>query len=401
MGAMMASALSVSRLTAALWTAQAPCLPPLPPLRPGPGSDDPFRAPATSAAELNVKGMKLYREAAGQPGRGEKWEEARARYRAALAADPSFAYPRLNIASSFVRQERYADAAAEIIDLLHQHGYVPWAREILASADLGALKVRPEMAQIREAMAVSARTWGAGLSADVLFVARTKAAMNMGRTGGQGGTDAGAGQPGVFLMGVHQEIFAWSATTGRYRQVTAEDGKVLAFILSPDRRRLAYVVADKLVRNQSPLPAALRGVAIRVADTSTLTLSEPMRIGGDVTSLELTFVGTRPWIGVEGDRVAGTFVLDEEGRLVPSPDPRPRRPRTHRGGGHLDERIVLTAVDVTGARSIALPGRCGVVARERRAASGPAAIEITARNAERRTLLTRFGAGLRGLAPLY
>ena len=52
----------------------------------GPAWRDPFRAPAPAATELNAAAKVLYRQG--------KWEEARAQYRAAEAADPDFLAPR-------------------------------------------------------------------------------------------------------------------------------------------------------------------------------------------------------------------------------------------------------------------------------------------------------------------
>src|SRR5262245_55504938 len=137
----------------------ASCLPAAP--LPGLGSGDPFRAPDPKATELNSAGKSYYREG--------KWEEARVVYRAAEAADPAFLAPRLNVACSFVRQERFAEATTEVEALLAR-AYVPWAREVLEAADLGALKPRPEMARIRNAMAAAATAWGAGLDSAVRFV---------------------------------------------------------------------------------------------------------------------------------------------------------------------------------------------------------------------------------------
>ena len=113
------------------------CLPPKP--APGPGVADPFRAPDPQATELNAAAKVLYRQG--------KWEEARREYRAAAAADPSFLAPRLNIACSFVRQERFAEAVSEVRALIAT-AYVPWSREVLEAADLGALKVQPQMAEV-------------------------------------------------------------------------------------------------------------------------------------------------------------------------------------------------------------------------------------------------------------
>ena len=109
--------------------------------------------PTPKATELNSAGKNFYRDG--------KWEEARIEYRAAETADPAFLAPRLNVACSFVRQERFAEATAEVEALLAA-AYVPWAREVLEAADLGALKPRPEMARIRRAMIAAAAAWGGG-----------------------------------------------------------------------------------------------------------------------------------------------------------------------------------------------------------------------------------------------
>ena len=84
------------------------CLPATP--LPGLGVVDPFRPPDPKATELNSAGKSYYRDG--------KWEEARIEYRAAETADPTFLAPRLNIACSFVRQERFAEATAEVEALL-------------------------------------------------------------------------------------------------------------------------------------------------------------------------------------------------------------------------------------------------------------------------------------------
>src|SRR6185503_20995344 len=99
------------------------CLPVEPPA--GVGTADPFKAPEPKATELNAAAKLLYRQG--------KWEEARTQYRAALTADAAFLAPRLNIACAFVRQERFAEATAEVRDLV-ERAYVPWAREVLEAA---------------------------------------------------------------------------------------------------------------------------------------------------------------------------------------------------------------------------------------------------------------------------
>jgi hypothetical protein len=233
---------------------------------PGAGSLDPFRAPAGKALELNAAGLVPYRQG--------KWEEARAQYRAALAADPEFLAPRLNIASSFVREERFGEATAEVVALLDR-AYVPWAREIREAADLGALRVRPEMKEIQRAMAASAAKWGEGLDVSVLFVARQRTPLKI------------PGGPGVFILNPHQEVWAYSPQTERYRQLTAEDGHVVALARSPDGRRILYVTAEKLVRGARPGDEALRGVAVHELELATMTASPAAPIEGDLGKLEI------------------------------------------------------------------------------------------------------------------
>jgi hypothetical protein len=259
----------------------------------GPGSLDPFRPPAPRAVELNAAGLVPYRQG--------KWEEARAQYRAALAADSEFLAPRLNIASSFVRQERFAEATAEVVALLDL-AYVPWAREVREAADLGALKARPEGKEIERAMAASASKWGEGLDASELFVARLRPPLHV---------PDGAG---TFILNPRQEVWAYAPRTRRYRQLTAEDGHVVALARSADRRRILYVTAEKLVRGARPDDVALRGVAIHELTLATMVASPPARVPGDVRRLEIF---SNLYVSIPDGKRRRVFRSDGAGTLVP------------------------------------------------------------------------------------
>jgi hypothetical protein len=254
--------------------------------KPGPGSLDPFRPPAPKALELNAAALVPYR--AG------KWDEARAQYRAALAADPEFLAPRLNIASSFVRQDRFAEATAEAVALLDL-AYVPWAREILEAADLGALKTRPEMKELERAMAASAAKWGEGLADSALFVARQRPPLHI------------PDGPGVFILNPHQEVWAFTPRTQRYRQLTAEDGHVVALAIGFDGR-ISYVTALKLIRGSDPNDVALRGVTIHELALESMAPLASAAVPGDVRRLEIGEAG-QP----RGGRLRNRFVYDLEG----------------------------------------------------------------------------------------
>jgi hypothetical protein len=362
-------------LLAALLVAKAPaaapapaaCLPATP--QPGLGMADPFRAPAPQATELNSAGKDFYRDG--------KWEEARIEYRAAVTADPSFLAPQLNVACSFVRQERFAEATAEVEALLAK-AYVPWAREVLEAADLGALKPRPEMARIRRAMTAAAAAWGGDLDDALIFVGRMRAPLRIPGTGA-----------GFFILNPHQEVFAFLPATGLYRQLTNEDGRVLAMLRTPDRRRVVYVTAEKLIRGATDDALFLRGVAFGELTLATMTLEPPARVAGDVRRIEIANVGAMTTFKIDGDRMSGTFRRGERGTLDPLP------PTSSGRGG-----VVVTA---RGAESVPTPapvsGRpgCRATAREITASGKPRTISVAAPGRPARPIGEPFGAGLAGL----
>jgi hypothetical protein len=345
----------------------AACLPATPAA--GLGVVDPFHAPDPKATELNSAGKSFYRDG--------KWEEARVEYRAAEKADPAFLAPRLNVACSFVRQERFAEATAEVEALLAR-AYVPWAREVLEAADLGALKPRPEMARIRKAMTDAAAAWGADLDGAVLFVGRARTPLRIPPTGA-----------GFFILNPHQEVYAFLPTTGRFRQLTNEDGRVLAMLPAPDRRRVLYVVADKLIRGAKDQDLALRGVAIGELTLGTMTAETPVRIEGDVRRLEIGSLGAMILVKVDGDKVSGMFRRGERGALEPLP-PRPG----WRGGVTLTPRGAEPAPATPVGASRA---GCRATAREMNAAGKPRTVVVSASGRPPHRIGEQFGAGLTGL----
>jgi hypothetical protein len=348
-------------------TAARGCLPAAP--LPGLGVVDPFRPPDPKATELNSAGKSYYRDG--------KWEEARIEYRAAETADPTFLAPRLNIACSFVRQERFAEATAEVEALLAR-AYVPWAREILEAFDLGALKPRPEMARIRRAMTTAAAAWGAELDDAVLFVGRARAPLKIPATG-----------PGFFILNPHQEVYAFLPTTGRFRQLTSEDGRVLALLRTPDRRRVVYVTAEKLIRGAKDDDLALRGVAIGELTLATMTAEPAIRVAGDVRRLELAAVGAMVTFRIDGDRVSGLFRRADRGAL----DPLPPNPRG-KGGAIVTAR---GAEPAAGPPLRIAPAGCQATAREIVAPGKPRTVVVSAPGRSPRRLGEQFGAGLVGL----
>jgi hypothetical protein len=346
--------------------AVASCLPATP--APGPGVPDPFKAPAEAATKLNTDAKVLYRQ--------EKWDEARLQYRAAEAADPDFLAPRLNVACSFVRQERFDEAVAEVKGLL-ERAFVPWSREVLEAADLGALKVQPQMAEVKRALAAGAAAWGAGLDESIIFVARLRAPLHI--------PPEGAGE---FILNPHQEVFAFMPATGRFRQLTSEDGHVVAVALAPDRRRIVYVTAEKLVRGARPDAMTLDGVALGELTLATMSAAPPARIAGGVRRIEIGGTPHGFVFRVDGERTSGLYTLGSaQGALVPQ------------GGRKLAgaPMAVLTAAGALPAPPATTPGGCPVTAHDTNAPGGGRSVVVSLGGHPPRMLGATLGAGLAGL----
>ena len=368
---MTALALALATAVAAAGPAAgAACLPATP--GPGPGVIDPFRPPDPQATALNADGKLLYRTG--------KWEEARAKYRAASAADPSFLAPRLNVACSYVRQERFAEATAEVRALIDA-AYLPWSREVLEAADLGALKVQPQMHEIEHALAAAAAAWGAGLEQAVIFVGRQRAPLHVPPQG-----------EGEFILNPHQEVYAFLPATGRFRQLTAADGHVVAVAVAPDRRRIAFVTAEELVRGARPGDVTLDRVALHELTLATLTSSPPVPIPGGVRRIEIGGTPHGFAYAIEGPHTMGRFLIDPRGTLIPI------------GGTRLGGRAlaVLTAAGAQPVPPAPIGGACPVLARDGTSTSistsnSTRTVVVSGRGRPPRSIGSAFGAGLAGL----
>jgi hypothetical protein len=356
-----------------------------------PGVVDPFHVPSDEAKRLNADALIAYRQG--------RWDEARRQYRAAETADPAFLAPALNVACSFVRQERLADALGEVRRLLAR-AYLPWSDEILTAADLGALKVGPAAKQLHAVLDEERRRWTEGLARDLLFVARTRVPLKVAV-----GSDGQSSTPRTLVLGPRQEVFAWSPRTSRYRQLTAERGRVLVLAAARDGLRIAYVTAEKLVVTPGA-PPALRGAVVKELSLATLTVLAEARVPEDVRSLEIlqTPAGFAYRLNQPSGRrssgvaLAGGRVV-QDGLLVPAA---------------VASRQAIPVVTLTGegvapaARATALPDDCDGVARDARSSAGTQVVEVIAGRTSKsakararaepaRAISGPFGGGLHGL----
>jgi hypothetical protein len=239
--------------------------------------------------------------------------------------------------------------------------------------------VQPQMAELRRVLADAAVAWGAGLDDALLFVGRQHEPLRIPEG------------PGTFLLNPHQEAYAYLPATGRYRQLTAEDGHVVAIARAADGRRLVYVTAKQWIRGATAHDLALRGVALHELTLATMTAAPPLAVEGDVRRLDL--VGTPRGIAFRLERAsapAAVLVRGDGGDLVPYPGKLPR------GAAPL---AVLTGAGVATAAPAAVGGGCPIVARDVDARGGrTVVVSPRSKPASAGAVIgSRFGAGLAGL----
>jgi hypothetical protein len=339
------------------------------PAKSGPGQEAIGRPPAQAAMDLNREGKALYREG--------HFAEAREKYNQAMLAEPSFLGPWLNRACSYAREDRFDDATREATALI-RHAFVPGGREVMEAADLGALQIRPPyLAKLKTALSESAKDWGKATQGSLLLVARIHPPVKL------------TGQ-GVLVLGMNQEIYAWLPRTGRYLPVTAEDGRVLAMVLSKDARTVVFVRAGRLVRSEGQ-PDLLRGLSVRQLDLDTMALGAVVDLPGDVRELTLWSSGR----GSAEIRVAGPanalshFQFD--GQAIEATGNIRSRPPS---GVHA---VVLTAAGVAPSSRQVASESCGFLAKDEVDAQGVPRIRVTPSKGKAFTLDARYGAGLDGL----
>jgi hypothetical protein len=234
------------------------------------------------------------------------------------------------------------------------------------------------MADVRRAMLTEATRWGAGLDENLIFVARQRAPLRVPATGA-----------GEFILNPHQEVYAYSPATGLFRQLTAEDGHVLAVVREPDRRRIVYVTAEKLVRAAKPTDVVLDGVALHELTLATMTAGPAIPVVGPVRQIEIAPAQRGLLFQVDGVRVSGRFMIGPANTLLP-----------WSGSKRVAPLAVLTAngaLPATSGDLVAWAPGCAVSARDLQKANGSRAIVLTAHDRKPREIGGTLGAGLVGL----
>jgi hypothetical protein len=334
-----------------------------------PGSAQVAHLPPQEAMNLNREGKNLYRDG--------RFAEARAKYQLAKELDPDFLAPWLNLACAYAREDRFAEATEQAVALI-RHAYVPGAREVMEAADLGALQIRPqELAKLKSALAQASTDWSKSAQEGFVFVGRTQPPVKL------------QGQ-GILVLGVNQEIYAWLPRAGRFLPITAEDGRVLAFVKSPDGRRVVFVRAGRLVRaaGQADL---LRGLGVRQLDLASMALGPVVELPGDVRQVTMSFSG----LGALEMELAGPVGMSSKFHF----DGQKLEPTQtiHRRFSADAQPVALTAAGVAPTSRVVTDAGCAFSAHDEIDGNGLPGIHISAQAGKGFFLDARYGAGLNGL----
>jgi len=324
--------------------------------------------PTQVAMDLNREGKALYRQG--------RFAEARAKYDRAHQADPDFLAPWLNRACAFAREENFEQATQEAMALIRR-AYVPWAREVMEAADLGALQIRPRWSSmLQSTLAEAAPAWGRAVQAGLLLVARHHPPIKL-----QG--------EGTLVLGLNQDIYAWNPQSGRFLQVTSEDGRVLAFVRSLDGHKLVLLRAGRLVRTPGQMDL-LRGLGVRELDLDRMANGPLLELPGDVRELSFWPSSGATILQVKGPS-GGHGLFRFDGKTLEAAGSGFARPLPG------VQMVRLSPEGVSPTSRYVNDETCGFTARDELDAQGNPRIRVQPQKGKSFILDTRFGAGLAGL----
>jgi hypothetical protein len=193
----------------------------------------------------------------------------------------------------------------------------------------------------------------------------------------------------VFLLNPSQEVWAYLPRTQRYRQITAEDGHVVALARTGNGQRIVYVTAEKLVRGAHEDDVSLRGVTIHQLALATMTAEHEARLDGDLTRLELVPRGTSSfWIRTGDSKNHWRIVELGPAGLTDVPAPPRALPRP---------AVVLTGKGVEPIREQRFGRACVLTARKEIETSRLPVIRLMKGRLAVTNVATGNAAGLGGL----
>ena len=280
------------------------------------GVADPFTPPPEAAQRENAEGFKLYRN--------REYAAALPHFQKALADAADYDAARWNLATVHAALRQWEVALRELEPLL-LHNFPRYAHQVMTDPDWAPIKVsNKELGVLKAKIERARKEYVAGLDHAMLLVGRARPVVE----------SPVGDQVRTFR---HTEVYAWD---GRYRQLTETSGRVLAFVRSPDGKRIAYLTQEKSLNVGGVFGRVMQDAQADEMELRTLDPGKEQTLTTDAVAISMTFTQGELRIAV------ATREKTEEALVVPS----------------AGELVVAHAVDVTyyPPQGPALPGKLGV-----------------------------------------
>jgi len=276
--------------------------PPAPPKAPPAvlvGMADPFPHLSSQAAKPFNSGWAAMK--------AKKYDEAAAAFTEVATAIPDYLGARFQAARAYLLAANPAGTRRELEELVSRN-FIAYGGRAGSAKEFALFRTSPEWPAYEQAEAKLRKAYAQGLDHGLVFVARS------------GSVDApsfaAAKAPGTSeaKLELKQEAYHYDIDSGRYRPLTATDGRVIAALRSADGKRLAFLAVDKLETKEGRTYFAFPQFGF--VDLVTLDTAGPLPLAGAHEELTLGFseLGT-PVVSTTGARGGdglpeGSFEID-------------------------------------------------------------------------------------------
>jgi hypothetical protein len=257
------------------------------------GVADPFTPPPETPQRENADGFKLYRN--------REYAAALPHFEKALAGAPDYDAARWNLATTYAALRQW-DRALREVDPLLAHNYPRYSRQLMTDPDWAPIKVTGrEFGVLKNKLEKARGTYSAGLDHAVLLIGRARPLVD----------SPVAEQVRTFR---HAEVYAWD---GRWRQLTESSGRVLAFVRSPDGRRIAYLTQEKSINVGGVFGRVMTDAQVYDMELRTLEPGKEQNLSTDSVAVSMTYQqGELRVVVATREKTDDALVVASAGELV-------------------------------------------------------------------------------------
>lgn len=271
--------------------------PPAPPV----GMLDPFSHLSNQATKPFNSGWAAFK--------AKKYEESAALFSEVNALLPDHLGARLQAARAYLLAAN-AVATREQLEALISRNFIAYGSRPTDAKEFAPFRTSPEWPLYKQSEERLRAAYAQGLSQGLIFVARS------GSVEPPSFSLAKPGEKAEAKLELRQEVYHFDPESNRYRPLTATDGHVLMAIRSPDGKRLAFLTAFGVQRDEDK--TWFFEPQFGFLDLSTLETAGPIKLGGGHEELVIGFgqsgtplVLTTGAIAKAGEGLgAGTYELD-------------------------------------------------------------------------------------------